>query len=110
MPKGILIPPTGVVQEIDIDGLAEYQNAVGGYIEPLRVAEDLFALIDEEGKMKGAEPNLRATALCVANHTRLMPGDHIVGPMIVFGPADLSGKPTDISDFNRDQLLQLKEY
>lgn len=37
--------------------LASLQKQVGGYIETVKVAEDVIAIVDEEGRMKGKEPN-----------------------------------------------------
>ena len=51
------------------------QDLVGGLIEPIKVADNVVAICDEEGKLKGLEPNFFFGAI----------GDVIVGPVIFAG-------------------------
>lgn len=55
------------------DDLEVYQNILGGYLETAGFDKNQILLCDEEGKLKGYEPNL------------LVPGDVIVGTVIVVG-------------------------
>lgn len=110
MPKAILIPVSGDIQEVEPEGYEELTNIIGGMLEGLRVADDLFAYIDEEGKLKGLPINPRATALCTVNQTGLAHNDCIVGPMLLFGPCDNAGRDTDISQFRSEQILNMKGF
>lgn len=53
--------------------LGEYHIIIGGYLETVGFDKNQVLLCDEEGKLKGYEPNL------------LVPGDIIVGTVIVVG-------------------------
>lgn len=55
------------------DSLKNLQNIVGGYIECVYLSEDLVIICDEEGKLKGREPNVP------------LKGDVLVGTIIVVG-------------------------
>jgi hypothetical protein len=59
--------------------LEELQQAVGGYIEIVRVikTDDYIMVIDEEGKLKNKPVNLAATAFA-----NIGDGDCIVGDVI----------------------------
>ena len=53
--------------------LEALQEAVGGYIETVTVAEDLCLLCNEEGRILGLEPNCSIF------------GVHFVGPVLAVG-------------------------
>lgn len=55
------------------DDLEVYHKILGGYLEAVGFDKRQVLLCDEEGKLKGYEPNL------------LVPGDIIVGTVIVVG-------------------------
>lgn len=51
--------PGQIPEMIDIENTLEaLQAEVGGYIEAVTLAEDLAIICDEEGRLKGKEPNL----------------------------------------------------
>ncbi len=56
-----------------MDELGEYHLIIGGTLESVSFDKNQILLCDDEGKLKGLEPNL------------LVPGDVIVGPVIVVG-------------------------
>lgn len=60
------------VIEIEND-LQALQEAVGGYIEAVTIAEDCCILVDEEGRLKGLPYN---TTIC---------GYDLVGPALLVG-------------------------
>ena len=95
--KTILIPVEGPVQflELDTEGIKSH---VDGWLERLRIADDLFAWIDEEGKLKNRLTNHRATDLCFQLKAGLAFDDFIVGNVILTGPADEEGENTDIPE------------
>lgn len=51
------------------------QQLVGGLIEPIKIADNVVLICNEEGKLLGLEPNFFIGAL----------GDVICGPVIVAG-------------------------
>ena len=51
------------------------QDLVGGYIETLKIADNVVMIFNEEGKLLGLEPNFYLGAI----------GDVIVGPVLVVG-------------------------
>lgn len=53
--------------------LEEFQRLVGGYIETLPIAADMLAIVNEEGKLRGMEPNM------------IVNGDLLVGPVVLVG-------------------------
>lgn len=92
MIKVILVKTDHTVKVIEVDGnLKSLQNAVGGYIECLGLNQDVHAYLDEEGKLKGKEPNAKATMLCRKLEIGLMSGDYIAGDMILLGSFDSNG-------------------
>lgn len=48
--------------EID-NKLSVLQQLVDGYIEPVRITDGLVMIVNEEGKLKGLEPNFFIAAL-----------------------------------------------
>ena len=47
----------GEVREIKND-LEEYQNIVGGFIDRFQLTDDIFIILNDEGKLMGLEPNI----------------------------------------------------
>lgn len=41
------------------DELGVFQHLVGGYIERASVGEEVFAIVDEDGVLKGKRPNIQ---------------------------------------------------
>ena len=60
--------------------LEELQRAVGGYIEIVPLTDKTVMVVDEEGKLKGKEINVFATALYQGLRKV---NDYIVGDVIV---------------------------
>lgn len=92
--RALLIPVEGPVQELELsnedgEGLKQLQELVGGYIEAVDPPEELqlgttTCYINEEGKLEGLAPNMRATDFMVPG-VGLWWGDYVAGPMIVCG-------------------------
>jgi hypothetical protein len=109
MSKAFLIPVTGPCREVviddgdDGDSLGQLQALVGGYIEPIGVpdfipgAEYGTAYINEEGKIFGLEPNMRATDFMVPG-IGLSPRDYIVGNMVLLGYNPHTGENADVPE------------
>lgn len=102
--KAILIKTDGVTKVIEIKGtLAELQEAVGGYIEAIRL-KDHVAYINEEGKLQGLPSNAMGT-LVAWQHGGISLRDQIVGDMIILGPTDENGKDTDVQESFQQELF-----
>lgn len=71
--------------------LEEFRSLVGGDIEALTLSGTTSACINEDGKRLNLPRNVLGErfirrALSVRNQT-LMPGDHIVGPVVLVHPS-----------------------
>lgn len=89
--KALLIPTSGPVEEVELDGtLKQLRALVGGDIEAVPMPEFLSgadratAYVHEEGKLIGADPNMRATDFMVPG-VGLMWGDYIAGTFLICG-------------------------
>lgn len=86
MVRGIVIPavPFLPVEERDFSGLQDYQDAVGGFIEPVTVVESALTLyVNEEGKVRKMSLNERATALWWLLAPQARGHDLIVGDAVL---------------------------
>ena len=88
------------MEAVEINGYDELKAQLdGGWIEGLRLSDDAFGYVDEEGIMKGLPYNEVATELCTRLKTGLQQGDFIKGTMIVVGTPDENGDDTDCPDY-----------
>ena len=95
MPRALVIPVAGPVEEVELplgdrSQLSELQALVGGLIEALPLPEFIdpagraTCYANEEGKNIGLPPNMRATDfLCPG--VGLLWGDYIAGPLVILG-------------------------
>jgi hypothetical protein len=105
MPKGIKITTDKVVEDVDVNTLAEYQAIVGGLIQPVpmpRAREGGDIIVNEEGKLIGLPFN------SIATDVALLAGsipftDAIVGDALVIGPVR-DGSMTDVTDAQRAMI------
>jgi hypothetical protein len=79
-----------IVNELDA-----LQDLVGGYIEPIRMADGLVMIVNEEGKLHGLEPNFFVAAL----------NDMILGPAVFCGE---DGE--EFADINEEDLIVLQTF
>lgn len=65
--------------------VAELQAMVGGYIEAVRLSDDLIMWVNEEGKLKGLPLNAEATRMAATFKmgAATLWNDHIVGDVVV---------------------------
>lgn len=81
--KAIKIDTEGVIAEITITGndVSEQNDSIhehlGGYFEIVRLGQDACLLVDDEGLLKGLQPNM--VAMMLAGHPML------VGPALILG-------------------------
>ena len=74
--RAIYKAPGREPQRVEIENeLGIFQQIVGGYIEPVTIDEGVVMLVDEEGKLKGREPNFFFGAIA----------DLILGPVLIVG-------------------------
>ena len=63
---GLILHADGQISEFESNGvglLKDVQSVVGGYIEPIRLAEGLMAYVNEEGLMRDMPHNQLASVL-----------------------------------------------
>lgn len=92
MKRAIIIPPEGEIRDVEMpdDLYQPLKDIIGGWLEcPAIMRDELADLsiwVDEEGKLKTLPYNPRATL--IAN----IPGDIIVGTVVITGPPDSEGE------------------
>lgn len=94
------------VTEHDPGDLAAWQHLVGGYIEGIH-GPGWSAYVNEEGRLDELPPNA-AASIFVRDHGALGYGV-LVGPVVLFGPADEDGNETDAPAWLVEQLTTSKE-
>jgi hypothetical protein len=112
MVTGIVIPhETNVpLQKVEFQTLTDYQTAVGGYIELVRLEGHPLAIVaDEDGKVKHLPVNQRATCLWWLLNPAGLGGDFLVGDVVVLG-ARRKGNMNDVPAKLLALLLETSEY
>ncbi len=93
MAHAIMITTEGTASLEQIHTLADFQRHVGGWVEALGTDDEAHILwLNEEGKLMGLPVNERADALTRELVTGLVPGDRIVGPVVITGPLAQDGE------------------
>jgi len=91
--------------------LADYQTAVGGYIEPVAIKQPAMTLFaNEDGKVQGLPVNRRATLLWWLLVPQARHRDVLCGNVVLVGPADKDGRSTDIPDEIRRLLFDARSF
>ncbi len=98
--KGVVIRPDGTHEEKVFRQLSDYQEAVGGWIDAIRLydynATEIGNLyLDDEGLLKSQPLNPMASAISYL----LGNTPHLVGSVILVGKSDGEGYDTDIPDY-----------
>ncbi|WP_295019072.1 DUF3846 domain-containing protein [uncultured Micrococcus sp.] len=98
MTKALMIPTETdqLPTIVEVNGLADLQKAVEGYVEPVD-GDDFTAWVNEEGKITGMPFNPRADRFLHLAIPELSTFDCIVGPVIITGGVDEDGDNTDIT-------------
>lgn len=99
MARGIVIPavPFLPLEVREFSGLADYQDAVGGFIEPVYLSdEQLTMYVNEDGKTRPKSFNERATALWWLLVPAARGRDVIVGEAVL--APDESDRPSALLD------------
>jgi hypothetical protein len=97
----VLVIPTGdtkaYLQVIerpagDTSDLAAMNALVGGWIERIFFDEASALYLNEEGKLDGLPVNETANRLYLQAQYSLLPGDFLVGQVVLFGILDANGE------------------
>ena len=89
--SGLFISTTGNAVKATFDDLADYQQAVGGYIEAVDIkvaGHEATIYLNEEGKMFDLPLNRSVTRLATG---RIFEGDYIAGDVVIVGGVDSEG-------------------
>lgn len=98
MLKGILIKTTGDMEVVEYENeLKTLQEYVDGYIDYVNIFDNVDMIINDEGKIKGLEPNYIAT--------QLFRYDIIVGDVLVVGIGD-EGENISLTDAQIYKILK----
>lgn len=98
--KGVVIDCDGTHIEKVFKQLTDYQDAINGYIEAVRLydyngTEVACAYVDEEGLLKQLPMNPMAGAISFLFGNT----PYLAGKMIIVGATDRQGNDTDIPDY-----------
>lgn len=105
----VLTPGSFRAEPLSVEPTLEsFQRLVGGHIEALSLGDHTSAYINEEGKFEGLDRNDAADrfvrhALSKIGRT-MIPGDYVVGPLVITGQPDDDGYDTGATD-EADELL-----
>ncbi len=95
MTQAILVREDWTYSLCQVDTLADYQKAVGGYIELVPLGTGFgVGYINETGKIDSLPINSLATLYWRAS-LGFNPNDILCGPMLILGPPDADGNDTD---------------
>lgn len=93
------------ITTLEVRQLEDYQAAVGGWIEPVDIAElGVTIYVHEEGLVLGLPFNPRATFLWWYFVPEARQKAMLVGPALIVGLPDRSGESTDIPSDAADRL------
>lgn len=101
MPLGIVVPVdrNEPIYTREFNGLSDYQEVVGGLIEPIDLPQPHPATmyVNEEGRLLKLEFNARASLIVMAhNQQYLFRGINVVGPAVIVGEPDEEGETQDV--------------
>ncbi|GAA3734784.1 hypothetical protein GCM10022239_08650 [Leifsonia bigeumensis] len=104
MVTGIVIPHEThlALQKVEFQNLTDYQTAVGGYIETVKMnGHPLVIVADEDGKVKQLPINRRATCLWWLLNPSGLGGDFLVGDVVILGArrhGDMNDVPAELAE------------
>jgi len=108
MTKALKITTANTIEAVEINGLADYQAAVGGFIESIPLGDDHGMVINEDGKVEHLPRNPLATLLAFTFRSGIANDDYIVGDAVIIGTND-AGDWTDYQDALTDEIRTIAE-
>jgi hypothetical protein len=107
--KAIIVQPDGSYETIQCtDSYQTIKHAVGGWLEAVSSTDDTLTFwCNEEGKLKGLQPNPAATYLWWAAAPHMTKQDILVGPVVMTGGADPHGETLGLTD---EQVSLIEGY
>lgn len=111
MAKGIVIPHDAgaLLHTAQFSALNDYQDAVGGWIEPIQIQSPHICIIaNEEGKVHGLQLNQRATIMLWLLAQELQGLDALVGDVVLIGTR--GPEQVEIPEPFRKLLLETDRY
>jgi len=112
MVTGIVIPHETrmALQKVEFQNLTDYQTAVGGYIETVKMdGHPLVIVADEEGKVKHLPINRRATCLWWLLSPEGLGDNFLVGDVVILGE-ERQGKMSNVPAKLTALLLETSSY
>jgi hypothetical protein len=113
MITGIVIPHDTELPlaEEPFGSLADYQKAVGGYVEIVHISSPRLSMYaNEEGKVYGLPINRRATCLWWLVSPESRGRDVLVGDIVLIGASRGPNSATDLDQRFRALLLETASY
>ena len=113
MITGILIPQNEALplEARQLDGLTDYQTAVGGWVEAIHIEKPSMTLfVNEEGKVRGLPRNSRATALWWLLSPSVRRMDMIVGEAVLIGSSRGRDTTSDLPSTFHSLLMETAKY
>lgn len=113
MSRAIIIPASQdeMITVADLIDITQYQDVVGGYVEPIPFDDEGNTLfVNEEGKLRHLQLNVRASLLW---HVSIAPNamhEVLCGDVALVGPHDQDGKILDLAGSLIDLLLATPLY
>lgn len=106
--KGIVLPVTGPSREDEFFDFRDFQAAVEGLIEPVKLSDGSTMYVNEEGLVHDLPPNTFAADVCGlgGRSDLLMYG--IRGNVVIVGPLDDDGYSTDVTDKVRGWIQRVE--
>lgn len=108
--------PKGIVYDVsgnEYERLDKIWGGVGGYFEVIHLLDNYIALIDEEGLLKGKEPNIILMGDCVVK-TSSANALQIVGDILISKVGDNGEDFVDLTDddikFIQSRVSRISNY
>jgi hypothetical protein len=89
--RALIIRVDGIEEKTISQDLETLQGLVGGYVESIKLSNDMTALVNNEGKMLKLPRNEKATTLCNLCEIGWHDNDFVCGTMVVVGGVDQEG-------------------
>jgi hypothetical protein len=113
MVTGIFVPSDGEAKMHleEFNSLADYQHAVGGYIQPVEIAVlGVTVYVNEEGLLRQLPLNSRVTFLWWFHAPEARQRAMLVGNAVIIGATDRNGDNTSVPPEVIELLMETRVY